>query len=73
MKECSAKDKRIKEAIDAILLTAMEPSRGLSDETIEHVKKNKGSSEIWSLSSPLLIILTVLGAGLGVLYFLGKH
>jgi hypothetical protein len=72
MKECSAKDKRIKEAIDAILLTVMEPSRGLSDETVELVKKTKGSSDIWSLTSPFLIILAVLGTGLTAFFLLSK-
>jgi hypothetical protein len=72
MKECSAKDKRIKEAIDAILLTVMEPSRVLSDETVELVKKTKGSSDIWSLTSPFLIILAVLGTGLTAFFLLSK-
>lgn len=34
-KESSAKEKRTKDAIDAILNTAVEPERGLTDEEVE--------------------------------------
>ena len=74
-KECSAKEGRIKEAIDSILLTAMEPFRGLTDEGLENAKKNKGPSEFWSMSGSisLLAILALLGSSLAAFYYMSKQ
>ena len=52
----------------------MEPFRGLSDEGLENVKKSKGPSDFWSLSSgySILALFAILGSGLAALYFVGK-
>jgi hypothetical protein len=73
-KECSAKEGRIKEAIDTILLTAMEPYKGLTEEGLENAKKNKGPSEFWSMSgtAPLLAILALIGSGLAAFLYISK-
>ncbi len=45
-------------------MAAMEPMRGLSDEGIERVNLEKGSSEYWGLTVlPIIALLTLIGAG----------
>lgn len=71
-KECSAKEKKIKEAIEAILLTAMEPQRGLSDESLEKLKKLHGESELLSYPVKIFALLLIVGAGLGAAILYNK-
>lgn len=63
-KESSCKEKRTKEALEAILSTAIEPQRGLTDEEIELTKSESGGSEFWT--SPVVAILTLLTGVLAV-------
>lgn len=73
-KECSAKEQRIKDAVDGILITAIEPSKGLSDIGAENVRKFKGDTDFWSLSSslPLIALLALLGTGVAALVMIQK-
>ena len=48
--EITIADKRIKEVIDMVTATVIEPTKGISDIGIELIRKYKGGSDFWSIS-----------------------
>lgn len=70
-KECSAAEQRIKEAIDIILQTAIEPIKGLTEDGVEFIKTHKGESDFWSLNNnlPWIAFVALIGAGLSAFMF----
>ena len=57
---------RVKELLDQLLLLAVEPSKGLSNEQIEAIKQTKGSGGL--SAGPTLVALALLGLGVSVAF-----